>query len=114
MPGKRLPGHIGDADKLILRSTIIQVLDDRPPYLPLRRVLRRAWFTPYAKHRTHLMDSQERRWRPNRMTVGVPWPGIYAPEVSMTCVRSMRGKNSSISFLPNSRFMNELAVIMPT
>ena len=23
------------------------------------------------------------------------------------------GKNSSISFLPNSRFMNELAVIMP-
>ena len=32
----------------------------------------------------------------------------------MTCVRSTFGKNSSISFLPNSRFMNELAVIIPT
>ena len=32
----------------------------------------------------------------------------------MTCVRSIVGKNSSISFLPNSRFMNELAVIIPT
>ena len=25
-----------------------------------------------------------------------------------------RGKNSSMSFLPNSRFMNEFAVIRPT
>ena len=39
---------------------------------------------------------------------------MYAPDVSMTCVRSIFGKNSSISFLPNSRFMNELAVICPT
>ena len=32
------------------------------------------------------------RLRPNRMTVGVPWPGMYAPDVSMTCVRSIFGK----------------------
>ena len=53
------------------------------------------------------------RARPNRITVGVPWPGMDAPEVSMTWVRSIWGKNSSISFFPNSRFINELVVIMP-
>ncbi len=36
------------------------------------------------------------------------------PEVSMMWVRSNLGKKSSISFLPNTRFMKELAVIMPT
>jgi hypothetical protein len=33
--------------------------------------------------------------------------------VSMTCVKSMVGKYSWISFLPNYRFMNEFAVICP-
>ena len=54
------------------------------------------------------------RWRPRRITVGVPCPGMYAPDVSITWVRSTRGRNDSISFFPNSRFMNELAVINPT
>jgi hypothetical protein len=31
------------------------------------------------------------RLRPNKTTVDVVWPGIYAPEVSMTCVRSILG-----------------------
>ena len=53
------------------------------------------------------------RFRPNRITVGVPWPGMYAPLVSMTCVRSTVGKYSSMSFLPNSRFMKLLEVIWP-
>ena len=54
------------------------------------------------------------RLRPNRITVGVPWPGMYAPEASTTWVRSRRGRKPSISLRPNSRFMNELAVISPT
>ena len=53
------------------------------------------------------------RCRPRRITVGVPWPGMYAPDVSSTWVRSTLGKNDSISFFPNSRFMNEFAVINP-
>ncbi|NIL92801.1 hypothetical protein RhoFasSB10_05165 [Rhodococcus fascians] len=52
--------------------------------------------------------------RPVMMTVGVPWPGIYAPEVSMMSLRSTVGRNSSMSLVPNSRFMKELEVICPT
>ena len=32
----------------------------------------------------------------------------------MTWVRSTRGRNTSMIFEPNSRFMKELAVIIPT
>ena len=32
----------------------------------------------------------------------------------MTCVKSIFGKKLSTSFLPNSRFMNELETISPT
>jgi glycine/D-amino acid oxidase-like deaminating enzyme len=59
------------------------------------------------------VEATGRRLRPNRITVGVPWPGMYAPLVSITAVRSWAGTHSSMSFLPNSRFMNELAVIIP-
>ena len=51
--------------------------------------------------------------RPKRITVGVPWPGINAPLVSMTCVKSIVGINCVINFLPNSRLIKELAVICP-
>ncbi len=54
------------------------------------------------------------RCRPSRITVGVPCFGMWAREVSMMCVRSQPGMYRSTSFLPNSRFMNEFAVIMPT
>ena len=53
------------------------------------------------------------RFLTNRITVGVPWPGMYAPLVSMTWVRSTVGRYCSMSFLPNSRFMKLLAVIWP-
>lgn len=39
---------------------------------------------------------------------------MYAPEVSITCVMSQRGRKPSISFLPNSRFIKEFDVICPT
>src|SRR5680860_332474 len=39
---------------------------------------------------------------------------MYAPEVSMTWVRSTLGRNSWMTLEPNSRFMNEFAVIIPT
>ena len=48
------------------------------------------------------------------ITVGVPWPGCRP----LRCRRRARGpavgRNSSISFEPNSRFMNEFDVICPT
>src|SRR5262245_36866586 len=53
MPGKRLPGHIRHADELILYSTIVQMLHNRPPHLPLRWRLRYPWLAPYAKNSTH-------------------------------------------------------------
>jgi len=62
--------------------------------------------------------------RPIRMTVGVPWPGMKAPDVSITSSRStglsrvlltsFPARNTSITFLPNSRFMKLLLVIWPT
>ena len=39
---------------------------------------------------------------------------MYAPEVSTTWVRSRVGRKSLTSLRPISRFMNELAVIIPT
>ena len=113
MPGKRLPGHIRHADELILRATIIQMLHNRPPHLPLRRLLWCARLAPDAEHGTHLrthrsaMAPEQDHGR--RAVAGDVGAG------GVDHVRQvMRGKNSSISFLPNSRFMNELAVIMPT
>ncbi len=53
------------------------------------------------------------RPRIRRITVGVPCPGMYAPDVSRTCVRSHFGRNSSTSFDPNSRFMNEFETMAP-
>ena len=49
--------------------------------------------------------------RPTMITVGVPWPGMYALDVSATSRRSCLTRNSVTSFVPNSRFMNELLVI---
>lgn len=55
-----------------------------------------------------------RRPRASRITVGVPCPGMYAPDVLRTCVRSQRGRNSSTSLLPNSRFMKAFETIAPS
>src|SRR5262249_17294492 len=54
MLGKYLPGHISHTDKIILCASIVQMLHNRSPHLPLRWLLRRAWLAPYTKHSTHL------------------------------------------------------------
>ena len=41
-------------------------------------------------------------------------PRDVGPEVLTMMSRLIVGRYSSMSFFPNSRFMNELAVIMPT
>ena len=40
--------------------------------------------SPLIPNTARTVVSTGLRDRPNRMTVGVPWPGMYAPDVSMT------------------------------
>lgn len=54
------------------------------------------------------------RPRIRSITVGVPCPGMKAPDVSRTCVRSHFGRNSSTSFVPNSLFMKAFETIAPS
>ena len=105
---------VGNAYPFAFASRHVNLVDYRLPDEPIGGVSWLARVRPARPGQRGLLSAGVRYCqRPNRITVGVPWPGMYAPDVSITWVRSSRGKNSSISFLPNSRFMNELAVIWP-
>src|SRR5688572_27951919 len=70
--------------------------------------------SPRIPMTVRIVDSTGRWLRPSNITVGVPCPGMWAPDVSMTWVRYQDGMSFSIRFLPDSRFMKEFVVIIPT
>src|ERR1019366_4655216 len=49
----------------------------------------------------------------NRIAVGVPWPGRFRPLRSITWVRSLQHKTSSISLLPNDLVIKAFDTIIP-
>src|SRR5262245_8084955 len=78
MLGKSLSGYVSNADELILRATVVQVLDNRPPHLPLRWLIWCARLAPYAKHRAHLMAYRS-AMAPKQDHCGCPVAGDIRP-----------------------------------
>ena len=114
MPRESLAVDVGDVYPLALGARIVDLAGEglsrqrHRPGQQAERVRRGCRGRPDGSAR------QAAASRPNRITVGVPCPGMYAPDVSSTWVRSIFDRKSSISGRPNSRFMNELDTSRPT
>ena len=111
---ERLARRVGDADEVALRSGLVDLLDDRRPDQPLAGSSGvvgspRMPITARIVSADGLAVAAEQDHRRRAVAGDVGPAGVdHVGQVDLC------GKNSSISFLPNSRFMNELAVIWPT
>jgi hypothetical protein len=108
------PVGVLDGDELGLAAWLVDLLGDRGPDQPLLRQVGRAGFAADAEHGTDgLADGlavaaveDDRR--------GAVAGDVGARGVDDVGEVDLVARYSSMSFLPNSRFMNEFAVIIPT
>ena len=114
MRRQQLSVKVSDGDPAVVPAGIINVLDDRRQTMPLA-AFSGSPGSPRMPSTARTVDptgalvaaDDDDGWRADGL-------GCRPPEVSATSRRSWWTRNSSISLVPNSRFMNELLVIWPT
>ena len=85
--GKLLARQVRRADPVRFRARLVDLREDGGPDKALRRDAG-CDGSPRMPSTVRTVAARRRSLRrPTRMTVGVPWPGMYAPEVSMTSVK---------------------------
>ena len=103
--------HIDEVELTALEFKLLVTLFDRRNRVQTRSLLLSDVWGIEADITTRTVSVVGGRLRAKRITVGVPWPGMYAPDVSTTLVMSKRGSTFSTSARPCSRFMKALLVI---
>ena len=113
MLGEPVAGDVVSSHPCTLTARLVNLGDDGLPHRGMRGVVGHAYLAADAQDRAdgRTPAREERTTEEDhgrRAVAGDVGPG-RVDDVGQVDL----GKNSSISFLPNSRFMNELAVICP-